>query len=122
GNFEFQDEGSQLLSEIISPTPGNVVIDACAGAGGKTLHLAALMQNRGTIRVFEPYEKRMQTLFERAREAGVTIARELPSAIANGKPGANDLADVVFLDVPCSGSGTFRRSPELKWRLSRDVL
>ncbi len=112
----FQDEGSQFITERLGARPGMTVIDACAGAGGKALHLAALMQNRGRIWVHEPSAGRLRILRERAKAAGAAILEEIsPSR-------ALPIADLVLLDVPCSGFGTLRRSPELKWRTSPEIL
>lgn len=115
GMYEVQDEGSQLVSHLVSPAPGSLVIDACAGAGGKTLHLAALMQNRGRVIALDVEPVRLKTLLERAERAGVTIVETYAT---EGDLGfTEDLtgrADAVLVDAPCSGVGTFRRSPWAK--------
>ena len=115
GFFEMQDEGSQLLSLLTGAAPGATVVDACAGGGGKTLHLAALMNNQGTLLSIDVEEMRLKNIRQRLTRAGVSIAqlclvnrdRELIRQWA-GK------ADVVLLDAPCSGVGTFRRNPGAK--------
>jgi 16S rRNA (cytosine967-C5)-methyltransferase len=117
GKATFQDEGSQLLSEIVAAAPGQTVIDACAGAGGKTLHMGALMENRGRLLVYDVSANRFANLFDRAKSAGVTIVERLEEC-----PRQPAAADLVVLDVPCSGTGTIRRSPELKWRLTREIV
>jgi 16S rRNA (cytosine967-C5)-methyltransferase len=98
-----------------------LVIDACAGAGGKTLHLAALMRNEGELWAFDSDGRRLEELRRRARRAGATIVR---SAVADAAVRARwqGLAERVLLDVPCSGLGTLRRQPDLKWRLRPERL
>ncbi len=122
GLVEFQDEGSQLVSEIINPQPGMRVIDACAGAGGKTLHFAARMKNEGDVLLFDSVPGRLKNGLKRCDEAGVTCARLLFDDFAYRNPEPGELADIVLVDAPCSGSGTLRRSPDLKWRVTRDTL
>lgn len=125
GLFEVQDEGSQLVASLANAQPGNTVIDFCAGAGGKTLALAAQMQNRGTIHAWDNSEPRLRQLSPRLLRAGVTIVQ--PSIIPDTK---NDTyfaphvesADVVFVDAPCSGTGTWRRNPSIKWGFHKNTL
>jgi 16S rRNA (cytosine967-C5)-methyltransferase len=113
GAFELQDEGSQLLSLLVAPASGALVVDACAGAGGKTLHLAALMRNSGSIVAIDSEPRRLESLRERAARAGVSIV-QLCSAndplIGQWKV----RADAVLIDAPCTGVGTFRRNPGAK--------
>lgn len=121
GWFEMQDEGSQLLSLLVEPRPGGIIVDACAGAGGKTLHLASLMENRGRIVALDVSRKRLESLTERAARAGVTIAF---AALPGGQE-VRDLAgkaDAVLVDAPCSGTGTFRRNPGAKAMYSDDAV
>lgn len=113
GAFEFQDEASQLVTQLCDAKPGERVLDLAAGAGGKSLALAALMHNRGEILAFDIDAKRLKQLPPRARRAGATIIKVTDR---QPDPGAFDL---VLVDAPCSGSGTWRRSPEQKWRLTR---
>ena len=123
GWFEMQDEGSQILSFLAGARPGMVVIDACAGGGGKSLHLAALMENRGSLIALDVDRAKLANFEERARRAGVTIARTVaapPDADPNELRGV--LADVVFVDAPCSGTGTLRRSPWLKLTLTEESV
>lgn len=123
GAFELQDEGSQLVAELVAPNPGALVVDACAGEGGKTLALAALLGGRGRIVACDVSPRKLESLMRRATRAGVTnvqtvaIEREgpLPPALA----GLVARADRVLVDAPCSGVGTFRRNPEAKQRLDR---
>jgi 16S rRNA (cytosine967-C5)-methyltransferase len=118
GLFEIQDEGSQLLSLLVEPRRGETVVDFCAGAGGKTLHLGALMANTGSLYAFDTSAKRLERLKPRLRRSGlqnvrtVTIAHERDERVQRlaGK------ADRVLVDAPCSGTGTLRRNPDIKWR------
>lgn len=125
GLFEFQDEGSQLISTLVGIKPGALVLDVCAGGGGKSLHLAALMQNKGSILMHDKVPRRLSNGLERCAAAGATIARPLEPYYEEGGLSRNpDLkslqkkADLVLVDAPCSGLGTLRRSPEIKLRLS----
>jgi 16S rRNA (cytosine967-C5)-methyltransferase len=120
GAFEFQDEASQLVTQLCGVKPGQHVLDLAAGAGGKALALAALMGNQGEILAFDADSRRLKQLPPRARRAGATIIR---TADRRGGPmWGNGKFDVVLVDAPCSGSGTWRRSPELKWRLTPERL
>ena len=125
GLIEVQDGGSQLACEAIGARGGDTVVDLCAGAGGKTLTLAAAMGNQGTLVAADTDRGRLSRLAPRAERAGATIAetilldpgRELEALAAwRGK------ADAVLVDAPCSGTGTWRRNPEARWRLTDDAL
>ncbi len=121
GLFEVQDEGSQLIAEACAARPGQLVVDACAGAGGKTLALAAQMQNKGKLVACDRDGRRLLELKTRARRAGVHNweARTVAEG-ANGLARISDLvgkADVVLIDAPCSGLGALRRNPDARWRL-----
>jgi 16S rRNA (cytosine967-C5)-methyltransferase len=120
GAFEFQDEASQLVTQLCAVEPGQRVLDAAAGGGGKSLALAALMRNQGEILAFDVDSKRLKQLPPRARRAGATIIRATDQR--GGPAWGNGAFDVVLVDAPCSGSGTWRRSPELKWRLTPERL
>ncbi len=113
GLFEMQDEGSQILSMLTEVRPGMTVLDACAGAGGKSLHMAAMMQNRGRILALDVDAKKLENLVMRSRRAGVTIAATavVPEDAPSPETGS---ADAVLIDAPCSGAGTFRRNPGTK--------
>ncbi len=119
GFFEMQDEGSQLISLLLSPKPGELVVDACAGGGGKSLHCAALMENRGKIVAIDIDDTKLRTLSARALRAGISIVHLL-SARRNKQPidRLAGSADAVLVDAPCSGVGTFRRNPWLKRTLT----
>ncbi|MBZ4417036.1 RsmB/NOP family class I SAM-dependent RNA methyltransferase [Myxococcus sp. RHSTA-1-4] len=126
GFLELQDEGSQLLGMLVDAPPTRVV-DACAGAGGKTLQLAAQMKNRGDLHALDVDERRMEDLRKRARRAGVhnvrvqLIPHEGPEADAALEP-LKGKADRVLVDAPCSGTGTFRRKPDARYRLTPEDL
>ncbi|MBV9747467.1 MAG: RsmB/NOP family class I SAM-dependent RNA methyltransferase [Acetobacteraceae bacterium] len=125
GLVEVQDAGSQIVTLAASARPGERVVDLCAGAGGKTLALAAAMANQGEILACDTDRGRLSRLLPRAAAAGVTIAttrlldpgREL-EALADWR----GRADTVLIDAPCSGTGTWRRNPEARWRLTPERL
>lgn len=120
GAFEIQDWAAQRAVALSEARPGMRVLDLAAGAGGKSLALAAAMQNKGSILAFDDKPERLAPLTERAGRAGASI---ITIAQARGGPlWGNGRFDLVFLDVPCSGSGTWRRQPELKWRLTPERL
>jgi 16S rRNA (cytosine967-C5)-methyltransferase len=126
GLFELQDEGSQLLGMLVDAPPTRVV-DACAGAGGKTLQLAAQMKNRGDLHALDVEPRRMEELKKRARRAGVhnARARVIPPEGAEADAAITDLAglaDRVLVDAPCSGTGTFRRKPDARYRIAEADL
>ena len=124
GKIEVQDEGSQLLSYLLAPKRGELVVDFCAGAGGKTLHLGALMRNTGRLYAFDVAERRLAKFKPRLARAGlsnvhpVVIASENDTRVKRlaGK------ADRVLVDAPCSGLGTLRRNPDLKWRQRPEAI
>ncbi len=123
GCFVVQDEASQLVSRLLAPLPGETVIDVCAGSGIKTIHLAALMNNEGRIVALDINPRKLALLKELAGRLRVTII-EAFEADALEKPQA-DLQcafDRVLVDVPCSGLGTLRRNPEIKWRLTPEEM
>lgn len=118
GKIEVQDEGSQILAYLVAPKRGQMVADVCAGAGGKTLALGALMKNTGRLYAFDISEKRLHSLGQRLKRSGLS---NLTAQKINNE---NDLKlkrlsgkfDRVLVDAPCSGMGTIRRNPDLKWR------
>lgn len=122
GQIEIQDEASQLSVLAAAPKPGARVLDACAGAGGKSLMMAMLMRNAGRIVAADPVASKRAELSRRARRSGARIID-----IVSTKDVSSDLNlcgefDLVFIDAPCSGTGTLRRSPDLKWRLSPEMI
>lgn len=125
GLVEVQDEGSQLLALACAAAPDMVVVDLCAGAGGKTLALAAEMGNRGRLVASDTDRGRLSRMRPRLERAGVSIVE--PRLLDPGRELAAlaelaGAADVVLVDAPCSGTGTWRRNPELRWRLTPDRL
>lgn len=121
GAIEVQDSGSQLACMAVRAVPGEAVIDLCAGAGGKTLALAAAMDNRGTLLACDTNRARLSQLAPRAARAGATmIETQLldPGREAAALQGWQARADAVLVDAPCSGTGTWRRNPEARWRLT----
>ncbi len=122
GAIEVQDEGSQLVTLACGAKAGMTVIDLCAGAGGKTLGLAAAMEDRGRIIASDTDRARLTRLTPRATRAGVTIVEpRLLDGSREAEAFADCLAaaDLVVVDAPCSGTGTWRRNPEARWRLTR---
>jgi 16S rRNA (cytosine967-C5)-methyltransferase len=118
GLFEVQDASSQKVAPFLQVEPGMRVIDACAGGGGKTLHLAALMRNKGRILALDVHEWKLAELRKRAARAGVDIAEVRPVEGSKTIKRLANHADRVLLDVPCSGLGVLRRNPDAKWKLS----
>ena len=123
GLFEVQDEGSQLVPYLLDPKPTAKVLDACAGAGGKTLELAALMKNRGEIVAADVNSFRLDQLRKRAQRAGVSNVRiRQVQDIADLAEQYTDYFDVVLIDAPCSGIGTLRRNPGMKWMVTEETI
>jgi 16S rRNA (cytosine967-C5)-methyltransferase len=124
GRIEVQDEGSQLIARLVAPRRGEMVVDFCAGAGGKTLALGSLMRSTGRLYAFDIHARRLAGLGPRLKRSGLSNVH--PAAIAT----ENDLRvkrlsgkiDRVLVDAPCSGSGTLRRNPDLKWRFDEAEL
>ncbi|GAA3598301.1 RsmB/NOP family class I SAM-dependent RNA methyltransferase [Flavivirga amylovorans] len=122
GLFEVQDASSQLVADFLDVKPGMKVVDTCAGAGGKTLHIASLMENKGQIVAMDIYESKLKKLKVRARRNGVHNV-EL-KVIDSTKPIKKlyNKADRVLIDAPCSGLGVLRRNPDAKWKLEPEFL
>lgn len=121
GLFEIQDAGSQAIAPFLNAKPGMTVIDACAGGGGKTLHLATIMQNQGSITAIDIVEKKLENLKTRAQRAGTIIVNTCLATEEFIKSLANT-ADRLLLDVPCSGLGVLKRNPDAKWKLSETEI
>jgi 16S rRNA (cytosine967-C5)-methyltransferase len=124
GWFEMQDEGSQIVAALAEAKSGEKVIDFCAGAGGKTLALAAQMENKGRLLAWDVNENRLGQMKKRLRRAGVdnVITHVLSSENDSFIKRHIDSADCVLVDAPCSGSGTWRRNPDLKWRFGAEDM
>ncbi len=124
GSVEVQDEGSQLLAALVAPKRGEMVVDFCAGGGGKTLALGAMMRNTGRLYAFDVSAKRLAGLDPRLARSGLSNVHPIAIATENDLR-AKRLAgkiDRVLVDAPCSGFGTLRRNPDLKWRFGeKDV-
>jgi 16S rRNA (cytosine967-C5)-methyltransferase len=122
GMFEVQDAGSQMIAPFLQIEPGMRIIDACAGAGGKSLHLAALMKNKGKILALDVEEYKLKELNKRSRRNGISIieTRVIDSTKVIKRQAGS--ADRLLLDVPCSGLGVLRRNPDAKWKLSMDFI
>lgn len=122
GYFEVQDASSQLVAELLDVKPGQRVVDTCAGAGGKSLHLAALMENKGQLIAMDIYGSKLKELKRRARRNGAhnIEPREIDSTKVFKKLYGS--ADRVLIDAPCTGLGVIRRNPDTKWKLQPDFL
>lgn len=114
--FTVQDQSSQLAALSLSPEPGDTVLDLCAAPGGKTTHLAELMENCGQIYASDLYEKRLHAVNEAAKRLGITIIKTKQADAAEPNPALRQIADKVLLDVPCSGLGIIRRKPDIKYK------
>lgn len=121
GFFEVQDEGSQLIAKLILPKPNSHVLDYCAGSGGKTLSFAHLMQGKGQIYLHDIRPHALLEAKKRLKRAGIHNAQIILPDEKFGKLQKLDI-DWILLDVPCSGSGTLRRNPDMKWRFNTDTL
>ena len=122
GWFEVQDAGSQLISAFLDPKPNQFVIDACAGAGGKSLHIAALMNNKGKLISMDVEGFKLEELKKRAKRAGVFNVETRVIEDSKTIKRLEGKADKLLLDVPCSGLGVIKRNPDTKWKLSLEVI
>jgi len=120
GWFEVQDEGSQIVADLVFARPGEQVLDFCAGAGGKTLAMAASMENKGQIHAYDANKHRLKPIYERTKRAGIRNAQiHSPDSDMSDLVGAMDR---VVVDAPCTGTGTWRRHPHAKWKLTKEQL
>jgi 16S rRNA (cytosine967-C5)-methyltransferase len=122
GWFEVQDAGSQVIAPFLNPTPGSTVIDACAGAGGKTLHLGELMENQGTLIAMDVEGRKLGELLKRTQRSGLSIVKTRAWEETGVLAELENTADYLLLDVPCSGTGVIKREPDTKWKLQPDHL
>ena len=122
GLFEVQDGGSQMIAPFLEVKAGMRVIDACAGAGGKTLQLSALMQNKGRIIALDTEAWKLEELKKRGRRAGVANVETRLIESSKTIKRLESSADRLLLDVPCSGLGVLKRNPDAKWKLSADFI
>lgn len=122
GRIEIQDEGSQIVCALAGAAPGMTVVDYCAGGGGKTLGLAAALEGQGTLVASDVVAKRLENIRPRLARASVEAELRLIGQNGGGMEDLNGAADLVFVDAPCSGSGTWRRRPEDAWRLTAEEV
>lgn len=122
GRVEIQDAGSQLIAPLVDPQPGDRVIDACSGAGGKSLHLAALMKGDGRVFGMDVEPKKLAELERRAKRANANKCISAKTITAATTKDFAGIADRLLIDAPCSGLGTLKRQPDLKWRLKPAAL
>jgi 16S rRNA (cytosine967-C5)-methyltransferase len=122
GWFEVQDEGSQLATLLAGVKPKQQIIDLCAGAGGKTLALAAAMENSGQLYAYDADRLRLRPIFERLKRAGARNVQVLPGGDETALVALQGKMDLVLIDAPCTGSGVWRRRPDAKWRLKPEML
>ncbi len=122
GMFEIQDAASQMIVPLLEIEPGMRVVDACAGAGGKSLHMASLMKNKGRIISMDIHEWKLQELKIRARRDGVDIIETRMIDSTKVIKRMAEQADRLLLDVPCSGMGVLRRNPDAKWKLEEEEI
>ncbi|MEW9124006.1 MAG: 16S rRNA (cytosine(967)-C(5))-methyltransferase RsmB [Thermotaleaceae bacterium] len=122
GLFQVQDESSMLVSHVLDPKPGEFVMDLCAAPGGKTTHIAQLMQNRGRILAWDIYEHKLKLVRDAASRLGIEIIETMCVNALELKASFFGKADRVLVDVPCSGLGIIRKKPEIKYNKSLEVL
>jgi len=122
GFFEVQDASSQLVAQFLDVKPGMRVVDTCAGAGGKTLHLASLMENKGNIIALDIYESKLKQLKIRAKRDGVHNIDMRPITNTKVIKKLKEKADRVLIDAPCSGIGVLKRNPDSKWKLQPQFI
>lgn len=120
GWFEVQDEGSQIVADLVYARPGEQVFDYCAGAGGKTLALAAAMENQGQVHAWDADKQRLAPIFDRLKRAGTRNVQV--HGADDDISGLEGRFDRVVVDAPCTGSGTWRRHPDAKWKLTPQAL
>ena len=122
GWFEIQDEGSQIAALLSGAGPRKQVLDLCAGAGGKTMALAALMQNTGQLYAYDADRNQLKPIFERVKRAGVRNLQVLRAGDEAAVDALGPRFDIVLADAPCTGTGTWRRRPDAKWKVKPEAL
>ena len=123
GMIEVQDEGSQLAALLAGAKPGEQVVDLCAGAGGKTLALAAMMQNKGQIYATDDDKRRLAPIHERLKRSGArNVQVRTPKSVGGELDDLAGRIDLVLIDAPCTGTGAWRRNPDAKWRMRPGAL
>lgn len=123
GWFQVQDEAAQLVTELLAPQPGQTVLDACAGLGGKTGHIAQKMKDQGALLAMDRGPEKLARLYAEMERLGVSIVtRREQDIICAIDPGLNGQFDRVLLDAPCSGIGVIRRNPDAKWRITPKII
>lgn len=122
GYFEVQDEGSQLLAALVQPQPGDLVMDFCAGSGGKALAFAPAMQNKGQLFLHDVRKRALLESRQRLKRAGIQNGQQVSSEDEARLKKLKKKMDWVLVDAPCTGTGTLRRNPDMKWKFEEDVL
>ena len=123
GFLRIQDEGSQCISYLLNPKQNESILDACAGSGGKTTHLAALIKNQGYILAMDSNSQKIDELKKEAARLGTTVIKTCTLDLTTGIPSdLQECFDHVLVDAPCSGTGTLRRNPEIKWHLTPEDI
>jgi 16S rRNA (cytosine967-C5)-methyltransferase len=122
GWFEVQDEGSQIAAQMAGAGPRKQVLDLCAGAGGKTLALAALMENKGQVYAYDADKGQLRPIFERLKRAGARNVQVMEGGDEAALTALGPRFDAVLVDAPCTGSGTWRRRPDSKWRIRPEAI
>ncbi|MDA0793636.1 MAG: RsmB/NOP family class I SAM-dependent RNA methyltransferase [Bacteroidetes bacterium] len=122
GAFEIQDANSQRVAHLVNPQKGGTVVDACAGSGGKSLHLATLMQNKGVVYAMDPQENKLEQLLKRAERNGITSIQVHPHNDIDFFTLHQGKIDAVLIDAPCSGLGVLRRNPAAKWQMNPEKI
>jgi 16S rRNA (cytosine967-C5)-methyltransferase len=123
GMIEVQDEGSQLAALLSAAKPGEQVVDLCAGAGGKTLALAAMMQNKGQLYATDDDKRRLAPIHERLKRSGArNVQVRTPKSVGGELDDLTSRIDLVLIDAPCTGTGAWRRNPDAKWRIRPGAL
>jgi 16S rRNA (cytosine967-C5)-methyltransferase len=122
GLFEIQDANSQKVATSCNLKPGMTIIDACAGAGGKTIHMASIIKNEGEIIALDPHDSKLKELEKRAKRNGVKIIKTLNTFKRKNISNLIGKADRVLIDAPCSGLGVLKRNPDAKWKMNPEKI